>query len=463
MLNVHKVLLLWHVVAPDLIEEASRNFAMDTKSTLLSKTDFIHYLTCPKSLWLLKHKPELYPQGEISAYEKKLAAEGYEVEKHVRAFLSTQPDALDYSFQSIFRTDRGLHAKVDVIRNNSDGTINIYEVKSSTSVKKDPGQDHVKDATFQKIAAQDTGMKIAHVFIVHLNNAYVRQGDIDPEKLLVFVDVTSEVAHAEAETRTEIVDALELLAQNEIDEGSCSCLTRNKSVHCDTFSYFNPDMPKLSIYDIPRISTAKLADFVSDDRFSLEKIGLDEVSARQSLVVASAHRHEPVVNRATLADFFSSVEYPIHFIDYETYGSAIPLVDGASPQTPIPFQYSLHIKRTPIDQELYHCEYLVEEAVMPLAMVKHMQKHVGETGSIVSWHAAFEKAQNKRMSVLFPEKADFLNGMTNRMLDLEDLFKDVYRPSEILLMLQGGKRSDEWTIGRRYQAMDGEAEISARH
>lgn len=29
-------------------------------------------------------------------------------------------------------------------------------------------------------------------------------------------------------------------------------------------------------------------------------------------------------------------------------------------------------------------------------------------------------------------------------------------------MLQGGKRSDEWTIGRRYQAMDGEAEVSAR-
>jgi len=39
----------------------------------------------------------------------------------------------------------------------------------------------------------------------------------------------------------------------------------------------------------------------------------------------------------------------------------------------------------------------------------------------------------------------------------------VYRPNEILFMLQGGKRSDERTIGRWYQAMNGEAEISARH
>ena len=39
----------------------------------------------------------------------------------------------------------------------------------------------------------------------------------------------------------------------------------------------------------------------------------------------------------------------------------------------------------------------------------------------------------------------------------------LYRPSEILLMLQGRKRSDERDSGRRYQAMDGEAEISARH
>jgi len=35
--------------------------------------------------------------------------------------------------------------------------------------------------------------------------------------------------------------------------------------------------------------------------------------------------------------------------------------------------------------------------------------------------------------------------------------ENLYRPSEILLMLQGGKRSDEWTVGRQHQAMDGEA------
>jgi len=37
------------------------------------------------------------------------------------------------------------------------------------------------------------------------------------------------------------------------------------------------------------------------------------------------------------------------------------------------------------------------------------------------------------------------------------LMANLYRPSEILLMLQGGKRSDEWTVGRQHQAMDGEA------
>ncbi|MCE8556907.1 transposase [Ruegeria pomeroyi] len=39
----------------------------------------------------------------------------------------------------------------------------------------------------------------------------------------------------------------------------------------------------------------------------------------------------------------------------------------------------------------------------------------------------------------------------------------VYRPSEILLMLQGRKRSDEWAVGRQHQAMDGEAQIRTRH
>jgi len=50
----------------------------------LSKTDFIQYLNCPESLWLLKNKPNLYPRGEFSLFLEKLIKEGYEVEKYAK-------------------------------------------------------------------------------------------------------------------------------------------------------------------------------------------------------------------------------------------------------------------------------------------------------------------------------------------------------------------------------------------
>ncbi|MGB1338206.1 MAG: DUF2779 domain-containing protein [Planktomarina sp.] len=95
-------------------------------------------------------------------------------------------------------------------------------------------------------------------------------------------------------------------------------------------------------------------------------------------------------------------------------------------KSPIPFQYSLHVKRTPDDLELVHVEYLADEAALPRAMVEHMQQHIGPTGSVISWHASFENTQNKTMAKQFPDKAEFLNSLIDRTLDLEDIFAAAY-------------------------------------
>lgn len=392
----------------------------------ISKTDFIQYLHCPKSLWLLKHKPDEYPHGEFSDYAKKLAAEGYEVEAYVRQLIEAGEDAARFSFQTVFQTGRGLYAKADMVRTNEDGSVNLYEIKSSTRVKTDAKHNQIKDACFQMIAAEEVGQNVRDVFIVHLNGDYVRDGDVDPQALLTFAKVTTDVRGVAEEILAEIDQALELLDATEIDESSCSCLTLSKANHCDSFAYFNKGIPKPSIYNLPRVSKSKLETFVGEGRFDLDEIGLDEVTDKQAFVLRSAQLKEPVIDQAALGRWFSKAEYPLYFLDYETYASAVPIVDGARPQSPIPFQYSLHVKRTPDDLELVHVEYLADEAALPRAMVEHMQQHIGPTGSVISWHASFENTQNKTMAKQFPDKAEFLNSLIDRTLDLEDIFAATY-------------------------------------
>ncbi|MDC0381887.1 hypothetical protein OAM68_02820 [Planktomarina temperata] len=166
----------------------------------LSKTDFLQFLHCPKSLWLLKRKPNLFQHGAFSDYLRKIITEGYEIEGHLKVFLSSQADRHKYSFQTVFKSSNGLFAKADCTRKNDDGSIDIYEVKSSTSVQRRSPQNQIKDASFQRVAAEAAGFRVAAVFIVHLNSEYVRDGVIDTKNLLVFSDVTAEVDELIEET-----------------------------------------------------------------------------------------------------------------------------------------------------------------------------------------------------------------------------------------------------------------------
>jgi hypothetical protein len=42
---------------------------------------------------------------------------------------------------------------------------------------------------------------------------------------------------------------------------------------------------------------------------------------------------------------------------------------------------------------------------------------------VIAWNAVFEKARNEEMAVAFPEHADFLRGINNRLFDLMLIFR----------------------------------------
>ncbi|MCZ4273341.1 DUF2779 domain-containing protein [Maritalea porphyrae] len=390
----------------------------------LSKTDFIHYLNCPKALWLMHNKPDVYPLGKFSEYAKKLAKEGYVVEDYVRQLVETWDNAIEFSFQRIFKTDDGLYAKADMIRTRSDGLIDLYEVKSSTSVKESNPHNQLKDAAFQAIVAKRAGEQVGNVFIVHLNKDYVRTGDINPSELSIFSDETVRVNALLSETEAEIEAALILLKQNEIDETYCTCLTLGRARHCDSFDYFNPTVTKPSIYSLPRMGGVKLGKFVSENRFGLDEIGLNEVTRLQQPVLKSYKDGQPYVDIADIESFFNVLHYPLYFLDYETYASAVPIVDGLGPQEQLPFQYSLHV----LDQDggLSHHEYIADQAEQPVGLIEELQRSIGATGSIVVWNKTFENTQNKKMGTRFPDKSDFMSDVVDRTVDLMDVFKTGY-------------------------------------
>ncbi len=125
-----------------------------------------------------------------------------------------------------------------------------------------------------------------------------------------------------------------------------------------------------------------------------------------------------------IKESLSILEFPLHFIDYETYASAVPKIDGVGPHQHVVFQVSIHTMQAGGSME--HYEYLADQLELPEKLIEYMHSVTGDTGTYISWHASFEKMQNKAMATWFPKHAEYLNNMSLRMYDLEDIFKKDY-------------------------------------
>ncbi len=177
---------------------------------LISKSQFLSYLTCPKDAWFRMHKPEL-KEFEIPATLQNIFDQGYEAEEyamHLKVFsgfvevtakgseTQKEVDALIANkvpaiYQPTFIAD-GYIIRCDMLVWNAEtDKWDLYEIKSSTKRHDSGARDHLSDAAFQAIVLERYGVPLGRTFIVHLNSEYVRKGKLDIEALFVQNDSTA--------------------------------------------------------------------------------------------------------------------------------------------------------------------------------------------------------------------------------------------------------------------------------
>ncbi|AZQ59861.1 DUF2779 domain-containing protein [Maribacter sp. MJ134] len=407
----------------------------------LTKTDFIHYLQCPESLWFKKNKPEDYPEAEQSLFLKKLTEEGYEVEAYAAAlfenpvdlpeFLSTTKtkEALaQYAtvfLQPSFKTETGLYARIDILEKLENDTWHLYEVKSSSKVSRSKNHDHVFDLCFQKNVLEQNGISVVRCSVIHVNSNYLKQGEIKPKEFLAITEVTQEVAEVYSTSTSQINDAIDLLSKEYLELKSCSCLCKTRTNHCDAFSIFNPGVTSPSIYELKRISEKKITNLVIQNALGFKTIPKDfELSTYQKLQLKSFEQGKAIINTEGIQNTLAKLEFPLHFYDYEAYGSAVPRLNGTKPFEQIPFQVSMHTLSE--NGELTHFEYLADTLEFPSTMIEQMEQFTDKQGTFVSWHASYENSANDRMMEWMPRFKEYLTYINKNTFDLEKLFQKEY-------------------------------------
>ncbi len=315
-------------------------------------------------------------------------------------------------FQARFETPL-ITCICDVVEFVGDKTIDLYEIKSGTSVK----QENIYDLAFQTHVLQSCGYEVRSIYVITVNGQFVRHGDIKARELCVVTEVTEDVKAEIDETIDLIEEAHALLKQRSMPELTPPLDDGDLNAWLEIYLHLNPQQPG-SIFDLcwPKNRVAQLLSMgitqlldIPDD-FAL--------SPKQKLQVRAAKTQQQYFELQNIKEFVDGMEYPLYFLDYETLTGVIPPFDGLSPYKQLPFQYSLHILRTPTS-ELEHYMYLHRDNSDPtVPLSESLAEHIGTAGTILTWNDKFEKSCNDLMARLAPQFKKFYREVNARIDDL---------------------------------------------
>ena len=401
-------------------------------SHILSKSSFVTGLQCSKKLYFQKRRRDLIP--EMSMSQELIFNQGtqvgvlahqrfpggkdatpnpyYDFDAAISKTKQWMEEGVAVIYEATFRYDEIL-VMVDVLVRDGDAW-KAFEVKSSTEVK----EVNINDAAIQYYVLHHAGVSLNDISIVHINNKYVYNGMLDVNeffKAVSVLDVVVEKQHSIPALVAEFKGVLNEAAPPEIEIGK----------HCDTpysceFKHHCwAHLPEYSIFDISNLSAKKKWELFEQGVRHLDEIPSDyELGNHQWMQVNSALNNTKVIKREKIAEFTEGLNYPLYFLDFETFMTAVPQFEGTRPYQPLVFQYSLHVQAGP-GEEVLHKEYLADPKAKFLEdLVQVLISDCGSEGDIVVYNQSFEKGKIAALAKLFPAHAEALNKINERIVDL---------------------------------------------
>jgi hypothetical protein len=400
----------------------------------LSKSEYTTYLKHPAWLWIKKHAKTILPP--IDPATQAIFDTGHEFEQYAEAlfpggvtlgfsdydeYLSLPErttQALDEGVLTIFQ-GRFEHEQLtficDVIQVVGNKEVDLIEIKSSTSAK----PEHIVDLAFQMVVLEKCGYNVRNISVVHVNNQYVRDGEINTKEITARTDVTEDVKAARDFTLTKIDEALQTMALSECPDVS-PLYADSKSFGEWLAIYKHLKSPKPgNIFDLCQMDANTLKNLQINNITYIKDIPQDFVlKPKQRLQVEALRQGQPTIHVDKIKTYLESFTFPFYFYDYETLGSLVPYFDGLKPYQQLPFQYSVHILDSP-DAELRHEEFLHRDSSNPAeSLTKSLMSHIGNKGTVIAWNMSFEKSCNTLLGSLLPEYAEFYSNLNNRTVDL---------------------------------------------
>ena len=406
----------------------------------ISKSAFTRGLQCHRSLYLKKHHLNLEDQiteaqqaffdggTNVGILAQRLFPGGVDLGGFIpgnfaKAFsessrLLKEDNTIIY--EAGFKHEN-LLCFMDILTKEGD-TYKAYEVKGSTSVK----DIYLWDTAFQYYLITSNGIELEDISVVFLNTSYVKNGNIDVNQLFTIESVKERILELQPQVKQHIKQMNNMLASPavpNIDIGPyCS-----DPYDCSFTGHCWKHVPDNSVFSYKGLTKNKKWELFNSDIITIEEIPDNyPLNNTEQLVVSSIKNQSSYIDKDSIASFVKDLNYPLYFLDFETlFMVSIPIYDNSSPFQQIPFQYSLHIKKSK-DSNIEHLEFLADATrdIDPrINFIENLIKVIGTTGDIIVYNATFEKLRLKELKIFLPKYSTEIDNMLSRIVDLAKPFR----------------------------------------
>lgn len=324
-------------------------------------------------------------------------------------------------FEATFSSDPYV-AKADILGRRGDGW-EVTEVKMNLN-DSERLPELIDDVTYTVMVAKRCGITVTSSSLLLISREF-RKG-MGADRLFARLDVTREVEARLSEFETVWDGVARATAATDRP-------TAKLCGHCRSCDHFASSClgagVQHHVLTLPALHASKLVELSK-----LGIIGIDalpptfKLTDNQRRVCDCARTGKSHVSSSLHADL-NAAEWPAFYLDFETVMTALPLYDGAPPFKQITTQYSLHKCAAPGVIET-HREYLSDPARdCERELAERLIGDLEDKGSIIVY-SSFEGTRLKALAARFPDLADELAAIQNRLFDLLSVLrKGFYHPA----------------------------------
>ncbi|MCZ8093067.1 MAG: DUF2779 domain-containing protein [Acidovorax sp.] len=411
------------------------------KTPGLSKSRIAAWRQCPRKLWLQVHRPDLLDVSEEAERGHQI---GYEVAEVARSLFpngvliegeADLQSALDATrsamqqfpdrplYEATFQHDNVL-VQADLLLPSPAG-YRMVEVKSSASVK----PYHLDDCALQAWVIRQNGVSLSAVELAHINTDFVYQGNGDYQGLLQHAPLDADIEPM-LESVVQWIDQARLILQgtepaNATGEQCDDPVECPFKSHCSVAATEETPEPDYTLDVFPRMRSALKDELRAQGVFDALLVPEEHLNDVQLRVQECSRTGQMWLSDAA-ARVLEALPYPRYYLDFETIKLAVPRWANTSPhRTQVPFQWSCHTEEE--SGELRHAMFLDATGDDPRRpFAQSLVEVVGDTGPILVYFQAFEKSRIAELAALYPDLAERLEAINDRVIDLLPLTRESY-------------------------------------